>query len=267
MAGPLAAGASVGVVVAGRGRRRAGLARRGLLAVVLAAAERQAHRDGRHRSLKHPHATNPRARLTELGVADASRRRNRPADRLRQRGLGPVGSRVDRQMASRPRGPMMSRRSGPDGAGSRRRRWRRERRPPGAEALPGLPGAISRALEGAATVVVARAPQLLTAVANALGAQAGQLETSFGPNNPTGKAAAERYREVQAKVKKRAEEMTTASGALKHSHDGLVAAQDRLRRASAGHHQPPRAPDRPGAPDGPGRQPQAGEVRRGARRA
>ena len=62
-------------------------------------------------------------------------------------------------------------------------------------------------------------------VAHALGAQAGQLETSFGPNNPTGKAAAERYREVQQKVTKRADEMSTASGALKHSHHGLVAAQ------------------------------------------
>ena len=67
--------------------------------------------------------------------------------------------------------------------------------------------------------------QLLTLVANALGAQAGQLETSFGPNNPTGKAAADRYREVQAKVKKRADEMTTASTALTHSRAGLVAAQ------------------------------------------
>ena len=66
---------------------------------------------------------------------------------------------------------------------------------------------------------------LLAAVSQALGAQAGQLETSFGPNNPTGKAAAERYREVQSKVEKRAEEMTTASGALKYSHDGLVAAR------------------------------------------
>ena len=66
---------------------------------------------------------------------------------------------------------------------------------------------------------------LLTMVARALGAQAGQLETSFGPNNPTGKAAAERYREVQAKVSKRATEMETASGALGHSRAGLVAAQ------------------------------------------
>ena len=54
---------------------------------------------------------------------------------------------------------------------------------------------------------------LLAAVSQALGAQAGQLETSFGPNNPTGKAAAERYREVQSKVAKRATEMETASGA------------------------------------------------------
>ena len=37
---------------------------------------------------------------------------------------------------------------------------------------------------------------LLNAVARALDSQAGQLETSFGPNNPTGKAAAGRYREV-----------------------------------------------------------------------
>ena len=108
---------------------------------------------------------------------------------------------------------------------------------------------------------------LLAAVSQALGAQAGQLVTSFGPNNPTGRAAAERYREVQSKVERRAEEMTTASGALKHSHAGLVAGSGRLRRAAAGHHQPARAPDRPGAPDGPGRRPQAGDVRRGARRA
>lgn len=79
-------------------------------------------------------------------------------------------------------------------------------------------------LEGAAQSWTDGA-DLLAAVAHALGAQAGQLETSFGPNNPTGKAAAERYRQVQAKVKTRAEEMSTASGALKHSHQGLVAAQ------------------------------------------
>src|SRR6188472_903694 len=83
--------------------------------------------------------------------------------------------------------------------------------------------------------------QLLTAVSQALGAQAGQLETSFGPNNPTGKAAAERYREVQVKVKKRAEEMTTASGALRHSHAGIVAAQadyDSLPPVTTNPHEP-----------------------------
>jgi len=95
-------------------------------------------------------------------------------------------------------------------------------------------------LEGAAKSWSAGAA-LLTTVANALGAQAGQLETSFGPNNPTGKAAAERYREVQSKVEKRAEEMTTASTALNHSRTGLVAAQadyDSLPPVTTNPHEP-----------------------------
>ena len=72
---------------------------------------------------------------------------------------------------------------------------------------------------------------------------------------------------MQAKVKKRAEEMSTASGALKHSQDGLVAAQadyDALPPVTTNPHEPQTDLERL---HGPGRRPEAGEVRRGARRA
>ena len=67
---------------------------------------------------------------------------------------------------------------------------------------------------------------MLQNVARRLGQQADQLETTFGKDNPTGMAAAQRYREVQAKVTKRESEMRTASQALAHTRAGLVAAQD-----------------------------------------
>ncbi|RYP87228.1 hypothetical protein EKO23_06360 [Nocardioides guangzhouensis] len=76
---------------------------------------------------------------------------------------------------------------------------------------------------------------LLRGVARKLTSQAAQLETSFGPNNPTGAAAAERYREVQKKVDQRASEMTTAANALTTTSTGLRAAQadyDRLPKVT-----------------------------------
>ena len=119
---------------------------------------------------------------------------------------------------------MVSRRSGPDGAGSRRRRSGGGNAGPQELKLIQAYQANLEALQDRGHLVVdGRRPA--DTVARALGAQAGQLETSFGPNNPTGKAAAERYREVQAKVSKRATEMDTASGALGHSRAGLDAAQ------------------------------------------
>ena len=96
------------------------------------------------------------------------------------------------------------------------------------------------ALDAAATSWT-KGSQLLNVVAQRLEAQAAQLETSFGTNNPTGTEAARRYREVRAEVDKRAGEMTTAANALKHSSAGLTAAQgdyDKLPPVTTNPHAP-----------------------------